>query len=124
MKTCKTIVIQGKRYKLMHGKIYSSCIKYTKGLQNLNDPRIKPMTHRIVRSKMKREIMKDVDEYDIENAVDGLVEEKMAEHGVYKIRDIPSDYFIMTCECCEQTFNSVLGHLCVKNIGEDIDEEI
>ena len=65
-----------------------------------------------------------IDENNIEDAIDDLAEEKMTEHGVYRIRNIPFDYFIMTCECCGQTFGSNLGHLCGKNIGEDIDEEI
>jgi len=123
MKTCKTIVIRGKRYKLMHGKTYSGYIKYTKGLQNLNDPRIKPMTHRIVRSKSKREIMTEINENSIEDAIDGLVEQKMGECGVDRIRSIRGDEFIMTCEICGLKFSTGIGHMC-KGEKAELNDEI
>lgn len=46
----------------MHDKTYSGRIKPTKGLSNLHDPRTKPISRRIVRAKIKRETMKDINE--------------------------------------------------------------
>jgi len=50
------------QYGWMRGKTYAGRIKATKGLSNLNDPRTKPLSHRIVRAKTKRETMQEINE--------------------------------------------------------------
>ena len=50
-----------KRGKCSNKKTYRGHIKPTKGLSNLNDPCIKPLSHRIVRRKLQREMMKELE---------------------------------------------------------------
>jgi hypothetical protein len=64
MRKSEILVINGKRDKYMHAKTYAGRIKATRGLHNLADPRNKPMSHRIVRSQMKREFQKEINECD------------------------------------------------------------
>ena len=40
--------------------MYAGRIKETKGLQNVTDPKVKALSHRIVRRKMKREMNKEI----------------------------------------------------------------
>lgn len=41
-------------------RMYAGRIKATKGLQNVTDPKVKAMTHRIVRRKLQREMLKEI----------------------------------------------------------------
>ena len=62
MRKSEIHVIHGKRDKYMHSKTYAGRINGTRGLQNLADPRTKPLSHRIVRAKIKRETMQEINE--------------------------------------------------------------
>ena len=48
-------------YKWSHKKMYSGRIKATRGLQCLDQKDSKPLSHRIVRRKLQREMVKDMD---------------------------------------------------------------
>ncbi len=45
-----------------HSKMYQSRIKPTRGLRNLSDPHVKSMSHRIVRRKLKKEMITELGE--------------------------------------------------------------
>ena len=47
--------------KFSHTKMYQGRIKATRGLFNLSQPDTKPMSHRIVRRKLQREMVKDME---------------------------------------------------------------
>jgi hypothetical protein len=50
------------RDKRSRRKLYEGRIKATRGLQNIRDPKVKAMTHRIVRRKLNRELVKETNE--------------------------------------------------------------
>lgn len=51
-----------KREHWSHNKTYQSRVKTTRGLNNLNDPKVKPISHRIVRRKLHKEMINELGE--------------------------------------------------------------
>ena len=56
----KTDTIRNESPKVSRRKFYEGRIKATKGLYNVSDPKVKAMSHRIVRRKLQRETQKEI----------------------------------------------------------------